>query len=230
MSNFKNKIVFLAIFGVLGFLLLQLPVNNLIGTKARLTSFDMFYPVSGAFLGGVWGIFAVSLMQLLNLAFHGFGGVKTTSILALFATIRLLPMIAGVLVFSKSGKKTLAIPAIAILTFLANPVGREAWYFALFWVIPFAAWPFRNRFLVARSLAATFASHAVGGAVWVWAFPTTAVYWTMLIPIVALERSIFTFGISASYILTNNVAYFLRSKKLLPSGLDVNEKYLAFKK
>ncbi|MDO8486972.1 MAG: hypothetical protein Q7S45_01605 [Candidatus Curtissbacteria bacterium] len=230
MSNFKNKIIFVAIFAVLGFLLLQLPVNNLIGTKARLTFFDMFYPISGAFLGGIWGMFAVSLMQVVNLAFHGFNGVKTTSILALFATIRLLPMIAGVLVFSKSGKKTLAIPAIAILAFLANPVGREVWYFTLFWFIPFVVWPFRSRFLVARSLATTFASHAVGGAVWVWAFPTTPAYWTMLIPIVALERSIFALGMSASYLLANNVAYFLQSKKLLPSGLELNRRYLALKK
>lgn len=230
MSKLKNKIIFIAIFTVLGFLLLQLPVNNLIGTKARLTSFDMFYPISGAFLGGVWGIFAVSLMQVVNLAFHGFGGVQTTSILSLFATIRLLPMIAGVLGFSNLGKKTLAIPLLSILAFLANPVGREAWFFTLLWVIPFAAWPFRNRFLVARSFGATFISHAVGGAVWVWAFPTTAAYWAMLIPIVALERSVFAFGMSASYLFVNNAVYFLQSKKLLPSGLTLNKKYLAFKK
>lgn len=230
MSNFKNKIIFIAIFAVLGFLLLQLPVNNLIGTKARLTFFDMFYPISGAFLGGVWGMFAVALMQLVNLAFHGFGGVKATSILALFATVRLLPMIAGVLVFSKSGKKILILPALAILAFLVNPVGREAWYFSLFWVIPFAVWPFRNRFLIARSLATTFTSHAVGGAIWVWAFPTTAAYWAMLIPIVALERSIFALGMSASYIFVNNVIYLLQSKRLLPFGLELNKKYLAFKK
>lgn len=230
MNNFKNKIIFIAIFTALGFLLLQLPVSNLIGTKARLTFFDMFYPISGVFLGGVWGVLAVCLMQFFNLVFHGFAGVATTSILALLATVRLLPMIAGVLGFSKLGKKTLIIPLVSILAFLANPVGREAWYFTLLWLIPFAVWPFRNRFLVVRSLSATFISHAVGGAVWVWAFPTSAAYWSMLIPVVLLERSIFTLGISASYIFTNNVAYFLQSKKLLPSGLVTDEKYLAFKK
>src|SRR3989344_4125300 len=200
----KNKILYVIIFAALGFLLLQLPVNNLIGTKARLTFFDMFYPAGGIFLGTGWGFLAVSAMQFVNLAFHGFSGVNTVSILALLATTRFLPMLAGVFAFSKNDKKTLILPLLAILIFLANPVGQEAWYFTLLWLIPFAAWPFRDKSLFAKALSATFISHAVGGAVWIWAFKTTPLYWNMLIPLVILERTIFALGISANYILLNN--------------------------
>lgn len=223
----KNKLLYILIFAALGFLLLQLPVNNLIGTKARLTFFDMFYPVSGMFLGTVWGILAVVAMQVVNLVFHGFGGISAVSILALLATSRLLPMVAGVLTFSKDDKKVLIIPAVAILAFLANPVGHTVWYFTLFWLIPFAVWRFRGKSLFARAMSATFIAHAVGGAVWIWAFRTTPVYWNLLIPTVILERSIFALGISANYILLNNIFEFIKGKNFIPTGgISIDKKYL----
>jgi len=218
----KNKILAALLFVVIGFVLLQIPVNNLAGTGAKLTFFDMFYPVSGAFIGTGVGVVAVVAMQIFNLVFHGFAGVSTASLLVLLATVRLLPMIAGVVAFSKDSKKVLIIPAVAILAFLATPTGLQAWYFSLLWLIPFAAWPFRKKFLLARSLQTTFVSHSVGGAIWIWAFPTTAAFWTMLIPIVLLERSIFTLGMSASYILMNNLLTIIPIKNLA----TIDKKYL----
>ena len=61
------------------------------------------------------GVVAVVAMQIFNLVFHGFAGVSTASLLVLLATVRLLPMIAGVVAFSKDSKKVLIIPAVAIL-------------------------------------------------------------------------------------------------------------------
>jgi len=213
------------LFVLIGFALLQVPVNNLAGTGAKLTFFDMFYPVSGAFVGTGLGVIAVVVMQLLNLTLHGFAGVATGSLLILLATTRLLPMIAGVVAFSKDSKKVLIIPAVAMMAFLVHPIGLQSWYFTLLWLIPFAAWPFRNKFLLARSLQTTFVSHAVGGAVWIWAFPTTAAFWTALIPIVLLERSIFSVGMSASYILMNNLMTIIPIKNFA----TIDKKYL-FKK
>lgn len=221
----ENRLLAALLFVIIGFALLQIPVNNLAGTGAKLTFFDMFYPVSGAFVGTGLGVIAVIAMQLLNLTMHGFAGVATTSLLILLATTRLLPMIVGVVAFSKDSKKVLVIPAVAILVFLANPVGMQAWYFPLLWLIPFAAWPFRKKFLLARSLQTTFVSHSVGGAIWIWAFPTTAVFWTALIPMVLLERSIFTLGMSASYILMNNLLTLVPFKNFA----TIDKKYL-FKK
>jgi len=223
----KNKLLYVLIFAALGFLFLQLPVNNLAGTKAKLTFFDTFYPVSGLFLGSVWGVFAVGLMQIANLAFHGFSSLSSVSILMLLATSRLVSMTAGVVAFSRKDKWSLVLPVGSILIFLSNPVGREVWYFSLLWVIPFVVSPFRKKSLFANSLFATFSSHAVGGALWIWAFKTTPAYWNMLIPIVILERTIFALGISANYILVNNVLAYAEKIKILPqSGVILSKKYL----
>lgn len=223
----KNKLIYILIFAVLGFLLLQLPVNNLIGTKARLTFFDMFYPVSGAFLGSGFGFIAVFAMQIVNLAVHGFSSINTVSILALLATSRLISMSAGVFAFSRRDKLALVLPIVSILVFLANPVGRAVWYFALLWMIPLAVSPFRKKSLFANSVFATFSSHAVGGALWIWAFNTTPLYWNMLIPIVILERTIFALGMSASFIFINNIISYAAKVKVLPkSGVYLSKKYL----
>ena len=166
------------------------------------------------------------MILAVNLVTHGFSGINTASPLTLAATLRFLPFIVGVYFFAKKEGKLLVIPALAIIAFNLHPVGRSVWFYSLFWVIPFLVWPFRERFLLARALGTTMTAHAVGGAVWIWAFPTTALFWTALIPIVILERSIFTLGISSSYILMNNVLAFLSSKKLLPRGILVSKKYL----
>jgi hypothetical protein len=223
----KNKLFYVVIFAALGFLLLQFPVNNLIGTKARLTFFDMFYPVSGAFLGSGFGFVAVILMQAINIAFHGFSTVSTVSVLTLLATSRFVSMGAGAFAFSRRDKWSLVLPLASILVFLANPVGRAVWYFAILWVIPLAVSIFRKKSLLANSIFATFSSHAVGGALWIWAFHTTPAYWQMLIPIVILERSIFALGISANYILLNNVFEFVKEKRFIPvGGISIDRKYL----
>ena len=223
----KNKILYILIFAALGFLLLQLPVNNLIGTKARLTFFDMFYPVSGAFLGSGFGLVAVFAMQIVNLAIHGFSSINTVSVLALLATSRLISTGAGVFAFSRKDKLALVLPIASILVFLANPVGRAVWYFTLLWMIPIAVSAFRKKSLFANSLFATFSSHAVGGALWIWAFQTTPLYWNMLIPIVILERTIFALGMSASFIFMNNIISYAAKIKVLPkSGVILSEKYL----
>ncbi len=223
----KNKLLYILIFAALGFLLLQLPVNTLVGTRAKLTFFDMFYPVSGAFLGTTFGFVAVFAMQIANLFLHGFSSLSTVSILALLATSRLVSMGAGVFAFSRKDKWALVLPAASILLFLLNPVGRAVWYFTFLWMIPLAASLFRKKSLFANSLFATFSSHSVGGALWIWAFKTTPLYWNTLIPVVILERSIFALGISANFILLNNVLTYAEKVKILPqSGIELSKKYL----
>ena len=64
------------------------------------------------------------------------------------------------------------------------------------------------------------------GAIWIWAFSLPAVVWRGLIPVVILERSIFTFGIAASFILMTNALSYLSSKKLLRSPLSLEKKFI----
>lgn len=225
----KEKITFLLIFIVLGYTALQYPIATIKGSKIPFTAFDLFAPISGAFLGSIWGVLAVVAMQTGNLILHGFKGVDQTNILKLIATLRFLPMIVGVLYFvlrSRFNNLILAIPLLSILAFNLHPIGRSVWFYSLFWLIPLAVWPFRERFLLLRSLGSTFTAHAVGGAIWIWAFNLPAKVWISLIPVVIMERLIFAFGISASYILVNNILGYLSSKKLISKSIAVDKRYL----
>ncbi|MBI3341723.1 hypothetical protein HY024_01230, partial [Candidatus Curtissbacteria bacterium] len=171
----------------------------------------------GAFLGTSVGALAVVAMSLINLAWHGFAGINQSNPITLLATLRVLPLIAGVWYFSGKKNYSLLVPALAIIAFNLHPIGIKVWYYSLFWLIPFAAWPLRKRFLLARALGSTFTAHAAGGAIWIWAFNLPAAVWIGLIPTVILERSIFTLGISASYLFTSNLLTYLSTKKLIPS-------------
>lgn len=225
----KNKIIFLLLFSVLAFFLLQIPVNYLEGSRVKFTLFDLFAPVAGAFLGTVPGVIAVISASFINLAVHGFPGVQQDSILKLVATLRFLPLLAGVIYFSHSkklGKFVIAIPILSMIIFNLHPVGRSVWYYSLFWLIPVIIYFLRERFLLARALGSTFTAHAIGGAVWIWAFNMPASVWVSLIPLVILERSMFTLGISAFYILLNNVMAILAKNKHAAKIISPDKRYL----
>jgi hypothetical protein len=183
-------------------------------------AYDAFAPVAGAFIGTLPGVLAVFFMQFINFLVHG------AVIEDIGTIIRFLPMLFAVLYFARKSKFNLIIPIIAILAFIVHPIGRTVWYFALFWTIPIIAYFFRDRFLLARSLGATFTAHAVGGALWIWVFALPAPVWISLIPIVILERALFAIGISVSFVLVNNLLAFLKKKQILNLGFNIEGKYL----
>ena len=236
-SIYRSKLLFLLIFVAIGIIALQIPINVLAGAKVKFTLFDLFAPISGVFLGSAVGVFAVVVMQAFNLAVNGFAGVQSDSILRFAATLRFLPLIMGVLYFSfaskpfkgvslKGSRLLVLVPLLSIIAFVMHPIGKTVWYYSLFWLIPLAVWPIRSRFLLARALGSTFTAHAVGGAVWIWAFNLPAPVWVSLIPTVALERGIFALGISASYILVNNLIAILSTKNLFFKSVKVDRRYV----
>lgn len=219
----NKKLIFFLVFSLLGLTALQVPINQIIGSQAKFTIFDLLAPTCGAFLGSTIGIIAVFAIQLINLLIHGVSSFDRASVM------RLLPMLFGVWFFAvkdKRGKWLLIVPALSIIAFNLHPQGRAAWFYSLFWLIPFIVWPLRERFLIAKSLGATFVVHSVGSAFWIWAFNLPSSVWASLVPVTILERSIFALGISASYIFLNNVLGFLSFKKLLPAGVQFSKKYL----
>ncbi|MEK7104729.1 MAG: hypothetical protein AAB868_01680, partial [Patescibacteria group bacterium] len=164
----KKNFLFIVIFVVLGFIALQIPVAQLEGSKAKFMVYDAFAPVVGVFIGSLPGVVAVFLIQFINFLAHGAIVQDAGTI------IRFLPMLFAVLYFTRKSKFNLIIPTLAIIAFVINPIGRTVWYFALFWTIPIIAYFFRDRFLLARALGATFTAHAVGGALWIWVFALPA--------------------------------------------------------
>lgn len=218
----REKVIGLSVFVVLGFLALQVPINNLAGSGAKFTLFDLFAPTAGAFLGSWFGVLAVLVMQIVNIALHGLSVADKGTI------IRLFPILFGVWFFAKRDVKFLIVPTLAIVSFNLNEVGRSVWYYSLFWTIPFLVYPVVKKSLVARALASTFVAHSVGGAIWIWAFNLPASVWQGLVPVTALERSIMALGIAASYVLMNNVLVVLKNRKLLPQ-ITIDKKYLFIK-
>ncbi|MEX2027985.1 MAG: hypothetical protein WD988_00615 [Candidatus Curtissbacteria bacterium] len=214
----KNKLLFLIAFVILGLVAFQIPVNALAGANVKFTLFDLFGPIAGAFLGTPLGIVSVLVTQIANIIYHGTAVDKGV-------IIRLLPTLFAVWVFARRDRLGLLIPVAAIISFNLNPVGRSVWFYSLFWTIPLVLWKFREKSLLARSLAATFTAHSVGGAIWIWAFNLPAAVWQGLIPVVILERSIFALGIGASFILMTNVFGYLSAKKLLPGSFSFDRKF-----
>ena len=206
-------------FAVFGFIALQIPVAKLEGSRAAFTLFDLFGPVAGAFLGGLGGVIAVAMTQLGNMIFH------RPDLAWSIVAIRFLTPMAAAWYFSKKNRFNIIIPVIAIIAFIANPVGGSAWYFASLWLIPIICYFWQDRSLVARALGATFMAHAVGGALWVWTWNTSTAYWTGLMPIVIKERLIFAAGIAISYLVMNNVLAFV-AKKVPRVAPLVNQKYV----
>ncbi len=221
-QNFFNKknMLFIIIFAVVGFIALQIPVAEIEGSKAKFMVYDAFAPIAGALIGSLPGVIAVFLMQFVNFLAHGAVIEDAGTI------IRFLPMLFAVLYFVRKGKFNLIIPILAIIAFVIHPIGRTVWYFALFWTIPLISYFFQERYLLARALGATFTAHAVGGALWIWAFALPASVWISLIPIVAMERAIFALGICVSFVLVNNLLAFLEKKHILNLGFIIEERYL----
>lgn len=219
-KSLREKLLFLVIFTLLGFASLQVPFNKLAGSNVSFTLFDFFAPMAGAFLGPIYGIASVFSVMVTNNLIKDVSWTTGT-------IIRLFPTLFAVYYFAAIAKKgsnkwILAVPLLAILIFLAHPIGRTVWYYPLmFWLIPLIAYKFKNH-LLAKSLGATFTAHAVGGAAWIWAFNLPASVWNSLIPVVIAERLLFATGIAASFMLVKHALNFLASKHVLPK-IEVSE-------
>jgi hypothetical protein len=216
----KKIIWFIIVFAVLGLLAMQVPVAAVAGSKVKFTLFDSFGPIASGFLGTLPGVIAVTLMQLANFFIHG------AKVLDAGTIIRFFPMLLAAAYFGKKGWWNWVVPAVAIIIFNLNPIGRSVWYYSLYWLIPIVTYFLRDRFLLARALGATFTAHAVGGAAWIWAFHLPRTVWIALIPVVARERVIFTFGIALMYLLINNLLALLSAKQIVKAGGLVNEKFV----
>ena len=220
-GSLRNKFLFFLGFTTLGILALQVPLTQLAGSSVKFTLFDAFGPIAGAFLGTLPGAFAVFLMQGFHFVTQGANFSDPA------ALIRLLPMIVAALYFSRKMPLNVVVPALAIIAFVAHPVGREVWYFSLFWTIPIICYFFQERWLLARALGATFMAHSVGGALWVWFVPIPAAVWVGLIPVVIMERLLFATGIAGTYLAVNNAFAFLNERLTFSYKFPVQEKHVA---
>ncbi|MFC2174990.1 hypothetical protein ACFLQ2_03965 [archaeon] len=215
-----KQLLFILAFSALVLIGSQINFSPLLGAENQFfTLFQFFGPTAGMFLGPIIGAASVLLAEIVNFVFVG----KEFTIINLF---RLTPMLFAAAYFGSKAKKQryfAAIPLLAMVAFWLHPVGQEAWFYALYWLLPITATLKPN--LVSRSIGATFTAHAVGSVAFLYAVPTTPALWIGLIPVVAMERGLFSLGIAGSYIVLNTVMARLH----LPV-FDVDKRYVLSKK
>ncbi|MFH1236273.1 MAG: hypothetical protein V1685_05050 [Parcubacteria group bacterium] len=187
-------------------LALQIPFSVLIGgSNQQFSIFDFIAPSLGGFFGSIIGAVTVVVAKAFNTFAHEepFNMVNV---------IRLFPLAFGALYFGlrKFPIIKACIPLLCMVLFNLHPEGRGAWYYSLYWLIPVVAL-LTPRSLVFRSLGATFTAHAVGGVAFLYAFNLSSEVWIALIPIVFIERMLFTAGIATSYLVTNSALAFVSS-------------------
>jgi hypothetical protein len=191
------KTVFIVIFAAMVFLGRRINLTRIIGAENQFfTFYQAVGPIAGSFLGTTVGVISVLIAELANFIMLG----KDWTIINL---LKITPMLFAAYYFGNNKRTASAIiPAICMALFIAHPVGRQAWPYSLYWLIPIFSRiipnnvKFRN---LLQSFGATFTAHAVGSVLFLYTIPMTSAEWLALIPIVALERLVLGFGIFGTF-------------------------------
>lgn len=220
----KKRVIFLFIFFVLVLVGQRINFSPLIGADNQFfTLFQFFGPIAGSFLGPVFGIISVVFAQLTGFLIVG----KEWSLINL---IRFLPMLLAVYYFGTKKKAWgIIVPALCMFLFIIHPVGKAAWVYSLFWLIPILGKVLPEKIpgrLFFRSYGATFTAHAVGSVLWLYTVPMTAEQWLGLIPVTAYERFLFGLGIAGSFVVfTTLLDYAAKRWKVPEKVLLLDRKY-----
>ncbi|NQV12890.1 MAG: hypothetical protein HQ530_01150 [Parcubacteria group bacterium] len=194
----KKSLLFLGLFIILGLIAIQIPLVNIVGSAKKFTVLELFGPSVGMLAGPVIGPIAVLVVKIADSL------IKSTPF-EVVNLLLLLTMPLAAFYFGSKSKWRAVAPLVCFVLFVTHPVGREAWLYPLYWLIPIVgAFVFRKSLLV-KSLGATFVAHAIGSTVYLYAFGLPAAVWLGLIPQVALERGFFAVGIWFSYLVMNNL-------------------------
>jgi len=195
----KKKILFVIIFVVFGLAISQIPISPIVGSKQSFTPFEFLGPTAGMFLGSWSAALSIFFVKLFSV-------IIGNQPLDLTTFVRFFPMILAAIYFgiAKSKKLILAVPLICMGLFIAHPEGGKAWFYSFYWLIPVICF-FKKERLILNALGSTFTAHAVGSVAFLYAFNLPAPIWTALIPIVFMERMLFSLGIWATYLSLNTV-------------------------
>lgn len=152
------------------------------------------------------------LAILLNSLYRFFLIGKFSAILAIIS-----PFAATLYWHNK--KIRFILPLFSFIMFIVHPIGYQAIFYAMLWIIPFSIALISKPNNLQLSLGSSFASHALCSVIWLYCFPEmSALIWVSLIPKVLLERLLITTGLYITINLLNNPApikikYFSSSKQ-----------------
>jgi hypothetical protein len=221
----KKQMIFLGVFIAISVFADFVNIGKIVGAEnQKFTLFQLLGPVAGGFLGALLGPIAVLMAEAINF-------VVQAKAFTLINILRLLPMMVAAFYFGtlKEGKQLnvlkIIIPAACMTLFIAHPIGRQAWVYSLFWLIPMVALlkPLRN-FSFVKALGATFTAHAIGATVFVYTFGLSKEAWIGLIPVTATERLVFACGIFASYVILTTAFDLIDQKVDIRNAIDINKK------
>lgn len=185
-SRWQPIVTFSSIAKISSFIKVSLILGSY---TAYFSAINMVMPVAGAWCG-LTGSTMVAIIGFL-IRFISCGFVLPLHILAYH-----IPGLFGAYYFAtRSGLIRLAVPLLCMGLFLLHPVGLQSWGYAMYWWIPVIMYAIDKKSLWFDALGSTFVVHAVGSVIWIYTVESTASMWLTLIPIVALERILFTLGI-----------------------------------
>jgi hypothetical protein len=99
------------------------------------------------------------------------------------------------------------LPLSLIIIFILHPAGNKAFVYSFYWFIPIIFYLLQRlgfySSVFSAALSATFITHAIGSIIWLYTLNLTSQQWIGLIPIVAVERLTFAFGITLSSVFLN---------------------------
>jgi hypothetical protein len=200
------KVMFAVLFAALFIVLTKTKMFPILGTDFNFSMGVMFGPALGGLLGIPLGVGTIILSQAVGTAIGLYTIKDTMSLLVFF------PILFGAVYFARSfkgDKRMVAVPLAMMAGFLLHPIGREVWFYSLFWLIPVAVMQFKDRIdavlshPVARtysySLGTAFVDHSVGSVVYLWFLAIPAQFWIAAIPITLFERLLIALGITFSF-------------------------------
>lgn len=213
---------FFALFLALIFLILtQIKFSPILGTKMHFSLAVFLGPTFAKIFGNFLGTSIIIFAQVLGTLF-GIFKLKSLADIFLF-----LPIIFGGIFFNKifkKEKKILILPSLSIFLFLLHPIGREVWFYSLFWTIPIILFFFKipKLNLFSNSLSSAFVDHSVGSVIYLYLLNIPAHFWIRAIPLTILERIFIGLGISFCYSLEKiaikqilKIPAFVRLKELI---------------
>ncbi len=194
--NFFLVTAFMALMSIL-------KVSHIWGSKAAFFSLaNSIRPLIGLY-GGLPGVFLYLIIYLIK-------AFLTGHVFSPF--IFHLPTAFSVLYWAnRSWIIRLAVPLACIVLFLVHPVGFQAAFYTLFWLIPLGVYfmPLKGIFL--HALASTFIAHAVGSVLWLYWIPMSPEMFAGLVPIVIVERLVFATGMTLTYYMFESAKQLLQS-------------------
>ncbi len=178
-----------AIFKISGFV----KISFLLGSHMIwFSGVNSILPLSGAF-GGVFGAGLVFFVRQLVHIFC----FKTLSLS--FLALCVPGFCASLYWASNHFLVRLLLPLLCMALFIAHPVGGQSFFYSLYWLIPVILYFVPRRSLFLTALGSTFTAHAVGSVIWCYTVPMTVGMWMALMPIVALERTLFALGMVVAH-------------------------------